>query len=308
MRVMIAEFAEGRPVEVLRTGSFVDMYGLDVTIDVELMDEMVVNFAAGAAGQEVPVDIDHYKSEAAGWVTALYREGDRLFAQIDWNELGAQLVGGRVYRYVSAFLDLTSKVLKSVSLVNFPAVKGLAPVELSEGVFGFGGAGFRPDEVLCIQQEKERNMSEELREQIRAELEAELAEQRKTEAQLRAQIREEMRPQIEAELARRQRIVAFAEQLTTGAVALSTPAEQVVAFLEAQPAELLDQAMSLLQAPVVEFREQGSSAGREETQLKALPEEFVRALRAGDLELADLDNEILELGDLGQYDLSEFER
>ncbi len=130
--VVLAEAVAGKPVEVLRIGEFIDSAGQRVKVTAEDLDAFVSNFDAGAAGQEVPFDIDHERAEAAGWVTGLVREGDVLKAVPNWNALGRKLVGDRVYRYISATIDMARKVIKSLSLVNFPAVKGLAPVELME--------------------------------------------------------------------------------------------------------------------------------------------------------------------------------
>jgi len=130
------EFEEGaKAVEVLRPGTFVDRNGKTVQIGDEDLDTFVANFEAGAAGQDVPVDVLHERAEAAGWVRRLFRESGTLMAEIDWNELGKQLVGDKVYKYLSATIDEAKKLIKSISLVNFPAVKGLAPVELAEGVY-----------------------------------------------------------------------------------------------------------------------------------------------------------------------------
>lgn len=125
---------EARPVEVLRVGTFLDSRGRKVTISPADLQAYQANFEAGKAGQDVPIDIDHHKQEAAGWLQRLWVEGQSLWALPDWNELGKRLVGEKVYRYLSATIDVASKVLKAVSLVNFPAIKGMQPVELSEGV------------------------------------------------------------------------------------------------------------------------------------------------------------------------------
>jgi len=126
----------GTPVEVLRTGDFVDRHGKEVTVVDEDLDTFVASFEAGLAEQEVPIDVNHERAEAAGWVRKVWRDGDRLLASVDWNDVGRKLVGDKVYRYLSATIDLAKKVIKSVSLVNFPAVKGLQPVELGEsGVY-----------------------------------------------------------------------------------------------------------------------------------------------------------------------------
>lgn len=120
-----------KPIEVLRTGTFVDARGTKVEISETLLDELVTNFNAGAAGQDIPIDINHEAREAAGWLTGLVRDGDKLLATANWNETGKTLVGQGVYRYISATIDLARKVLRSISLTNFPAVKELAPVSLS---------------------------------------------------------------------------------------------------------------------------------------------------------------------------------
>jgi hypothetical protein len=132
------ELGEGRPVEILRVGEFTDSNGRAVEITVEDLDSYVANFAAGTAGQDVPFDIQHERAEAAGWLRALWREGERLLGLPDWNAMGEELIKGKVYRYLSATIDMVAKVIKSVSLVNFPAVKGLAPLELSEGIYTWG--------------------------------------------------------------------------------------------------------------------------------------------------------------------------
>jgi phage I-like protein len=80
----------------------------------------------------VPIDILHRREEAAGWVRSVYQQDGKLFAVPEWNNLGKQLVGDKMYRYLSATIDLARNVLRSISLVNFPAVKGLRPVELAE--------------------------------------------------------------------------------------------------------------------------------------------------------------------------------
>lgn len=372
-RLMLAALAEGAPVEVLRVGSFVDMHGTDVDVDVAFLDAMVSNFDAGAAGQDVPIDVDHELGEAAGWVTRIWREGERLLATVDWNELGVKLVGEKLYRYVSAYIDMVGKVLRSVSLVNFPAVKGLAPVELkqlAEGVYGFkdvpvrdvlrarmhqtfvgavdqlGVDGvideamrqralsavesavdafyqalegleattWRPDsaDVYFVSSQKEGHMDEvALREQIRNEVMAEIQARQVTEAALREQLRAELLPQIEAEVARHQELVAFAAEVTSGAVALAMPADEVVAFLEALPVDQIARAQAMLKAKIVELGERGSAgSGRGDNQVVTLDAPILAALRewvaAGGKVAEFFTVNKDELGEMAQYDLSEF--
>jgi len=293
-----------------------------------------------------------------------------------------------VYRYVSATIDLVGKVIKSVSLVNFPAVKGLRPVELSEGVYGLaeepgllervvaavkaafesedeGGEEKGEDEVELVirkeeneivlyskdgkkilgrfpfgpgqkyadeesaraaaeEREKEierikhskeaSEMTDEekakLREEIREELLAEMAERETTLVELREQVRTEVEAEMAERFERRKELSEFAEELCGGDEAgLSAKPEEVVEFLEALPEEQVEAAQALLKSKVVDFTEHGSSRGGQDDK-KKVPEEFAVHLRdwvrAG-FELAEFfeDN---ELGDPGEYDLAEFEK
>ena len=119
---------QNKPVEFLRTGVFRDAHGRKVEIDNELLDNLVTNFNNGEAGQDIPIDLKHEWGEAAGWIKEIWREGSILFAKVDWNVLGIDLVGKKIYRYLSASIDLTNSILKAISLVNFPAVKGLSAI------------------------------------------------------------------------------------------------------------------------------------------------------------------------------------
>lgn len=134
---LLAEARTGKPIEVLTTGTFTDRNGKKVKITETDLEEFAANFEAGEAGQDVPIDVDHEKSAAAGWIKRVWKDGNKLLVELDWTSLGEKLVKDKIYRYVSAWIDMGNKVIKSISLVNFPAVKGLKPVELSEGLYYF---------------------------------------------------------------------------------------------------------------------------------------------------------------------------
>lgn len=123
---------ESPSVEFLKTGTFVDMWGQEVVIDRDVLDGLVANFDAGTAEQHVPIDVDHEFAEAAGWIRSVFRDGEKLLMDPVWTDLGKELVASKRYKYVSAAMNLDEQALVAVSLVNFPAVKGLKPVELSE--------------------------------------------------------------------------------------------------------------------------------------------------------------------------------
>lgn len=118
-------------IEAIRTGQFVDMNGRNITIDIALLDAIVENFANNRAGQEIPIDLNHERKEAAGWLLGVRRLNDSLFVAPNWNDLGVQLIYSKQYRYVSCTIDLEGKFLVSVSLTNFPAVNNMRPIELS---------------------------------------------------------------------------------------------------------------------------------------------------------------------------------
>jgi phage I-like protein len=125
--------AEGTStVQFLRTGTFYDMFGREVTITDAMLDNFARNFTDGAAGQDVPIDIGHQFAEAAGWVKDVRNAGELAVADVEWNELGKNLISGKVYKYLSAAVDVSACILRAISLVNFPAVKGLKPVALGE--------------------------------------------------------------------------------------------------------------------------------------------------------------------------------
>jgi cation transport regulator ChaB len=119
-------------VEIACVGDYTDAHGKDVSITEERIDRMVANFEANAAGQDIPIDVMHEKREAGGWLQRVWRDGKKFMGEVSWNGMGKRLVGDKVYRYLSASIAMPTWVLRSVSLVNFPAIKGLAPVELSE--------------------------------------------------------------------------------------------------------------------------------------------------------------------------------
>jgi hypothetical protein len=339
----LAEADSEKPVEVLRVGTFTDMSGKEVKITEADLEAFIASFTAGAAGQDVPIDIDHQRAEAGGWIKRMEKIGEKLLAWVDWNELGRQLVGDKVYRYLSATIDLAGKVIKSVSLVNFPAVKGLKPVELSEGVFALEQDGLmneiltRLDNLMVfltgkldkpmpeveasepeieqpiIQEIQTMNEQElkELREQIRTEeaakVAAELAERRNTEAQLREQIRNEERALAEQQFKARASLVEFATKITTGDAGLSVKADDIVALLEAQPTpELQEQMKAVLQAKVVKFAEVGSAGNGPQEGKMQLPQECRGDVISGELTIKDLfDNKIIP-GKPEEYDFSEF--
>lgn len=132
-------------VEVLYKGKFNHPNAGDFEITDRDLDELVAN--QKAVGVDAQIDVDHRASKgdtrAAGWIKELRRDGDRLYASVDWTGYGEGLVKSREYRYISAEYgnvrdDTTGeyrpmKRLKAITLTNRPFLKDLKPVTLSDG-------------------------------------------------------------------------------------------------------------------------------------------------------------------------------
>lgn len=431
---LFAEAQTGKPVEFLMKGTFQDRHGRTVEVPDKDLDIYVANFANNAAGQMVPVDVNHRREESAGWLKRVWRQGDKLLADVDWNALGHQLVGDKVYLYFSATLDTVKKVIKSISLVNFPAVKGLKPVELSEGVYSLqvapglvealvgrvsqvvmevlgrgessqgeealrrerqiqyfkhrqtgefeeawvelqgnikaivgawrrwagsfdkcarelkGKPGIDDPEKLCAWLHKQaegkwpaeasdhsptvvelealvtalsdviqsggNDMTDEeraeLKEQLRQELLAEMAEQEKTIADLREQARAEVEAEMAEKFRKRDELRKFAEEITSGDFGLATKPEEIVELLASiEDEEQLKRVQEILEAKVVDFTEHGSSrdgqGGKQE--LPSAYAVLVRAWQEDGHSLAEFfEVNKDELGSMDQYVLSEFEK
>ena len=111
------------------------------TIDRAYGEQIAANFRANVTQVGVPLDIEHEQGPAPGWVTGVEAREDGVYAQVDWTPLGQQLVGDRVYRYVSPewFLQwqrgidgqVFDRVLTRLSLTNKPFFSNLPA--LAEG-------------------------------------------------------------------------------------------------------------------------------------------------------------------------------
>jgi phage I-like protein len=142
-------------VQIAKTGKFKDPRYGKFTITTADFDRWQDNFtklhkANGRLG--LPIDVDHMPekagdTEAAGWATNLDRMGEdgktatpkELWATVEWNDLGQELVGNRRYAYLSPsyvhnYEDEEGKkhgtALVGVALTNRPFLS-MATVSLS---------------------------------------------------------------------------------------------------------------------------------------------------------------------------------
>lgn len=129
-------------IEVLKVGMIRDR-GLKITQ--EMLSDFVKNFESGTYGSDIQVNLGHVREgEAAGWIRRLFVSEDKLLAEVEWTPLGIEKIQTKQFRYTSSELALSlphpqsgekiKNVLIGVALTNIPAVKGLAPVSLSENL------------------------------------------------------------------------------------------------------------------------------------------------------------------------------
>lgn len=133
--------------EILRCGEW-DYPGLarKLKVDKAMLDELKANFDKGAKGYELLLNQEHQDDRACGWVKAVERDGDSLYALFDVTEPDVKRkVANGTLKYTSSELDLswkdpetgrTMRVLEGLALTNRPFIKRMAPaapvVNLSE--------------------------------------------------------------------------------------------------------------------------------------------------------------------------------
>jgi hypothetical protein len=132
-----------RAVTVTRAGQFHDPRYGDFSITPALLAEMVRNFDARAYGQDIFIDVAHRpENGAAGRITRLWVDADKLMADVEWTQYGREAIASRGYQYLSAefaddFVDNETRqrrgaVLLGAGLTIRPVIKRLDPVQLSE--------------------------------------------------------------------------------------------------------------------------------------------------------------------------------
>ena len=140
--VASASLAEGKPIQIMKTGDFNHPSYGEFSITVDDLKEIEQNFASNIRKQEIPVDIDHiHEGGAVGWFKSLEAKDDELWAVVDWTEEGEDLLTTGKFKYFSPHFgpwqDPESGeefriVLLSGAVTNFPFLKEMEPIELSE--------------------------------------------------------------------------------------------------------------------------------------------------------------------------------
>ncbi len=105
---------------------------------------VIASSFAMAAGNVLPIDFDHRSfagqgasdSRAAGWITSMDVEGDRIMASVEWTADGRAAIEGRAYRFVSPVFksrpDGQVVLIEGAGLVNNPAIPQLRQLASKE--------------------------------------------------------------------------------------------------------------------------------------------------------------------------------
>jgi len=122
----------------------------DLDLTTPVLDEYKANFDANVRGladdagnPQIPLDIEHNANEegAPGWVRSMEVRAEGMYWEIEWTDLGIELVSNKRYQYLSPTLyehwvhPLTKirfdKVIVSAALTNQPFLAGQPALELS---------------------------------------------------------------------------------------------------------------------------------------------------------------------------------
>lgn len=140
--ITLGESKKTSRVTITRVGTFKDPRYGEFSITLDMLNKMVENFKANAYGQDIAIDVAHNPSNgAAGKITTLSVEGQRLRALVEWTGYGVQAINNKGFNYLSAeyaenFTDNEQGkehgcVLLGAGLTVRPVIKHLDKVELS---------------------------------------------------------------------------------------------------------------------------------------------------------------------------------
>lgn len=129
-------------IQVLPLGEWETIPYGRMVITTDHLSQIVANFNAGIR-KAVPVDVDHNGGMAAGWINSLEAKEDGLYATVDWNSYGQDLLTEKKYKLFSPEWSFEYRdpekgtqhgaVLVAGSLTNRPLFKELDFIVASDG-------------------------------------------------------------------------------------------------------------------------------------------------------------------------------
>jgi len=129
-------------VTLTRAGTFYDSRYGEFEITLAQLHSMVENHANNVTGQDVLLDIEHQRAQnpgSPGKISRLFVDNNRLMAEIQWTDFGAEMVNqrGLVYLSIEYIDDYQSNeapypshgpTLLGAALTTRPVIKGLDPI------------------------------------------------------------------------------------------------------------------------------------------------------------------------------------
>jgi phage I-like protein len=132
------DFAQGQSEQVIKICPkgkyYVWKYDDYLELDDAFLDELVTNFNNPAIAKPF-IYTEHWVGSSYGDILNLEKREDGLYAHINLNQYGIELIKNRMYSYVSPSWgrvvdnskNFYKNVLYEVSLTNIPAFEGLMP-------------------------------------------------------------------------------------------------------------------------------------------------------------------------------------
>jgi phage I-like protein len=141
LTLLLAEGASAAPewVHLLEAGANVTNDGRGPFIAKDI-PAIIAKSLANSVDGKLPIDVNHSidvaapnggPSPAVGWIVELQSRDDGLWGKVEWTPEGIRLLADKAYRFLSPVLFHEQNVVTWVaraSLVNWPALHGLAPV------------------------------------------------------------------------------------------------------------------------------------------------------------------------------------
>lgn len=125
-----------------------ETYGAITVSDTEI-DELIRNFESSP--NDLVVDYEHQSttgrmSPAAGWIRAMEKRIEGIWAQVQWTEKASEMIKNREYRYISPAWTMKAKdkttgadigaKFHSIALTNTPWFHGMMPIAASDRTGG----------------------------------------------------------------------------------------------------------------------------------------------------------------------------
>lgn len=128
---IFSQVIDGRPIHMLRPGTFTGQSGKPITFTADDMAEIAARFKQGRRPKP-PITEGHDFGRAVGRVLDVWSDGTGLYGRPKWNAAGRQLLADEVYDGFSIEVSREGDGWTMIggSLTNYPAVDGLQPVTL----------------------------------------------------------------------------------------------------------------------------------------------------------------------------------